>query len=108
MNRKILSACVAVLSLTACKDKQTQTTPPPQSQIQAPTQPNIVALVDDGQNSDDGLEVETDVLGLSHEDLGSVRHMDRVAEHKAQGDNEAALLEGRKALFDDPADTDAL
>jgi len=111
MNRKLLTACFAVMSFAACKNEPRQGT----SVAQLPAQPSREALapnlVDAGPllgEAEPDMEDEPDLLGLSHVDLGQVRHLERVAELKEQGDSEAALKEGRKALFDDPADEEAL
>jgi tetratricopeptide (TPR) repeat protein len=106
MNRPLFIASVALAWLAGCSERSSSTPSTPQMTSSNPqTLARSKVTVDAGSVSDEELP---DVLGLSHDDNGGARHLDRLGELKVQGDVEAALLEGRKALFDDPTDTDAL
>jgi Flp pilus assembly protein TadD len=118
MNKSVLAACVAALSLAACD--------PPKKPVAAvvaskPVQVVAVAAVmpepvsaptfiaDAGAMTQAESPVtEPDPLALAHDHRGKADHLGRAKQMKTEGDLAGALAEGRRAVFDNPADEEAL
>ncbi len=105
MKKQILSACVAALSLVACREpKPVEVTVAP---ILEQPMPEPSALGDAGRVELTLAPERIDSLGIPHEDQG-VDHLGQARTLQSEGDLGGALVEARKAVFDAPSDEDAL
>jgi Flp pilus assembly protein TadD len=106
MNKRILTACAAALALAACKETP-RTTPAPAPISSAPIQAAPAPVVAASEPTP-AREPAQEELGIDHEHRDGSSHLARAHELKAMGDPEAALIEARRALGDDPLDEEAL
>lgn len=115
MKNRLVAACLATLTFTACEDAQVSPPAPApviaQKKIVMP-RPAPLALerrLDAGSSvaidlpSDAGL----DLLAMAH-DTPLADHLGRAQQLQREGDRPGALTEARRALFTQPHDTDAL
>lgn len=108
--KKILTAALAVLSITACQDPRPST---PQSVIPSKVVSQPVARVIEVRDAGAPLSVApresapVDVLAIATDSPG-VDHLGRARQLSADGDVKGALLEARRALFTTPSDVETL
>ena len=117
MNKKILAACVAALSLAGCNRTQVDAKPVAAAPAPRPAPAVVVAMpapapafiADAGAMTQaESQAAEPDPLGISHDHRGKADHLGRARQMKTEGDLAGALTEARRAVFDNPADEEAL
>ncbi|MHB8878857.1 MAG: tetratricopeptide repeat protein [Myxococcaceae bacterium] len=116
MKKRILAACVAALSLAACNEPPVQQKPVAAAPKAKPTPVPIAEntpvpsfIADAGAMTQvEARPTEPDPLGVAHEHRGKADHLGRARQMKTEGDFAGALAEARRAVFDNPADEEAL
>lgn len=119
MKKKILAAAVAAICFSGCAEQPTTNTQAPHKAsavITPKVDPVVVAMKTEYVPPTDGGDVEAEVitavaddgLPLEHSHRARVDHMARAIQLKESGDFEGALIEARRAVFDDSSDEQAL
>lgn len=107
--KKILTAALAVLSITACQDPK----PGPQAVIPSKVISQPIARVVELRDAGAPITIAppevapVDVLAIAHDSPG-VDHLGRARQLSTDGDVKGALLEARRALFTTPSDVETL
>lgn len=108
--KKILTAALAVLSITACQDPKPST---PQSVIPSKLSSQPVARVVEVRDAGAPIALApkelapVDALSIAHDSPG-LDHLGRARQLSSEGDVKGALLEARRALFTTPSDVETL
>lgn len=115
MSKKLLSACLAALSLAACEEsvssKPTSISKP--AEVKVVQKPVISSIEEKDKKDAGGFSMSmidagyVDPLVLSH-DTPSVDHLGRAKQLQGEGDVKGALVEARRALFSTPTDEETL